>query len=882
VSRFFNALKQTIQNPGRIFSNPIGVLRDTAGGLIKDIFGVAKDVGSFTGKVVKKAVVGVGKAIKNTATTVYNTAKAILKNPLPTIMTFGLTLAGVPYPIASAAVTLLNGGDWKEAAINLAMSYVSAPIGKQDLYKQVLINASVPAGMVALKGGTAKQIQDAAIAGAVSGYVTGTLTKSVANGGYGFKPGELDTKMIQNATTAATRAILNGKDIGEAVVNSAAVTASAHYVSSFATNLTKNSETLQATQKFIDESKAKLQDVLGITREKEKVVNDKANKVKQSGEEYNKSVETANRIAKETTDTTGMSDRELNLVSNIMTTNPDKAREKYENDKLEYLKEYNDYSKFVNETYNPVKEDYESHVLAYNQQLKDQDVFADAYATHVDLYEKAVKDSFDEFQDAILKQAELDLAKQAPTEAERLRRDKEAFDAQLPKAPPTTAPSGEPAVNNTSSSYNQTSSSSTPPDPSNPIPDTGSSSYTGPITNPDFGQNVMPKVDTSPKAPPPPKQTDIGKYLTDTATQSTVKAVSEELNPPPARPDMPPPPPRPDMPPPPPRPNMPPPPPRPTPPPAPPKPPTLPKSPLDPDNIPDQPKPPAIKPPPPPPEIKPPPPPPTPPRQPGDAINLMDPKAKLTSEEVMIKPPPPPPVPVRKTGDALNIADPKAKLTSEEVMIKPPPPPPPPPRKPGDAFNVRDPNAKLTSEEVMIKPPPPPPPPPRKTGEAINLADPNAKLTAEEIMIKPPPPPPPNLTSKVVDPIKDPYNIPAEIKAPPPAPKLPGDVGYSPPVAPPPTSVLDANLTSTTTAQPTVAEQQKTFDDAQKVVAKYTPPKPTTNAMGVKTPPPPPPPLTSAQRTELTLAQNARKVDSRGNPIKPMGFDATGNPIYAT
>jgi hypothetical protein len=842
VSKFFKALGQTIQNPGRIFSNPIGVLRDVGGGLIKDIFGVAKDVGSFTGNVAKKIVVGTGKAIKATATTVYNTAKAILKNPLPTILTIGLSAVGVPYPIASAAVSVLNGGDWKEAAINLAMSYVGAPATSKDLYKQVLISASVPAGMVALKGGTAKQIQDAAIAGAVQGYVTGTLTKSVANGGYGFKPGELDTKMISNATTAATRAILNGKDIGEAVVNSAAVTASAHYVASFANNLTKNSETLQATQKFIDESKAKLQDVLGITREKEKAVNDKANKAKQSGEEYNKSVETANRIAKETKDTTGMSDRELNLVNNIMTTNPDKAREKYENDKLEYLKEYNDYSKFVNETYNPAKEDYESHVQEYNQQLKNQDVFADAYATHVDLYEKAVKDSFDEFQDAILKQAELDLAKQAPTEAERLRRDKEAFDAQLPKAPPTTAPPEEPAVNNTSSSYNQASSSSTPPNPANPISDTGSSSYTGPITNPDFGQNVMPKVDTSPKAPPPPKQTDIGKYLTDEATKSTVKAVSEELNPPPPRPDMPPPPPRP---------NMPPPPPRPTPPPAPPKPPTPPKSPLDPDNIPDQPKPPAIKPPPPPPpEIKPPPPPPTPPRQPGDAINLMDPKAKLTSEEVMIKPPPPPPVPVRKTGDALNIADPKAKLTSEEIMIKPPPPPPPPPRKPGAPINLADPNAKLTAEEIMIKPPPPPPPP--------------------------------NLTSKVVDPIKDPYNIPAEIKAPPPAPKLPGDVGYSPPVAPPPASVLDANLTSTTTAPPTVAEQQKTFADAQKVVAKYTPPKPTTNVMGVKTPPPPPPPLTSAQRTELTLAQNARKVDSRGNPIKPMGFDATGNPIYAT
>jgi len=95
VSKFFKALGQTIQNPGRIFSNPIGVLRDVGGGLIKDIFGVAKDVGSFTGNVVKKVAVGTGKAIKATATTVYNTAKAILKNPLPTILTIGLSAVGV-------------------------------------------------------------------------------------------------------------------------------------------------------------------------------------------------------------------------------------------------------------------------------------------------------------------------------------------------------------------------------------------------------------------------------------------------------------------------------------------------------------------------------------------------------------------------------------------------------------------------------------------------------------------------------------------------------------------------------------------------------------------------------------------------------------------
>jgi hypothetical protein len=153
-----------------------------------------------------------------------------------------------------------------------------------------------------------------------------------------------------------------------------------------------------------------------------------------------------------------------------------------------------------------------------------------------------------------------------------------------------------------------------------------------------------------------------------------------------------------------------------------------------------------------------------------------------------------------------------------------------------------DPNAKLTAEEIMIKAPPPPPPAARTSGQAFDVSDPNAKLTAEEIMIKPPPKPAAsNLTSNVVDPIKNPYNIPAEIKAPV-AAKKPGEVGYSPPVA--------------------------------------APPKPTlTSVQAVKPPPPPPPKYTTQQQN--TLAQNAPKVDAKGNTIKPLYFDTKGNPVYA-
>jgi len=623
-----------------------------------------------------------------------------------------LTAVGVPYPIANAAVSVLNGGDWKDAEINLGLSYVGANVQSKDLYKQVLINASLPAAAAYLRGGTEEQIRNAAIAGAVSGYVSQTLTKPKELGGYGFSPGDLDTKMVTSATNSATTAILNGRDIGDAIANSAAVTASAHYVNQFATNLTKNSETLQKAQAYLDEKKAWVKQKFETSKEKEKRVNDARAKEKKAADDYNKSVATANRISQETAKggTSGMTDGQLHTIDYVINEAPKDSLATYEKRKLELLQESNDYKQFLQTEYNPAKDDYTKAEKDFQQKLADREVFAKSFGSSVDKYEKAVDTSFEEFNESVYKKAEIDILKQQ--------------------------------ANNTSSSYNQSASS-----PTQPSKD--SSSYTS-----NAAPSVVPNTATqdAAKAPAaPPKQTDIGQAIASNITKTAMGEVNKVIAPPPPK-----------------------------------------------------------KPPPP---SKPPP-----------------PKAPVAPP----KPPPPPPPPVAPKAPPVPPSVPPA--------IKPPPPPPPPPRKAGDAFNVMDPNAKLTAEEVMIKAPPPPPPAARTTGDAFNVSDPNAKLTAEEIMIKAPPKPAAsNLTSAVVDPIKNPYNIPVEIKTPV-AAKKPGEVGYSPPVAAPP----KPTLASAPTAKPA---------------------------------PPPPPKYTTQQQN--TLAQNAPKVDAKGNTIKPLYFDTKGNPVYA-
>jgi hypothetical protein len=90
--------------------------------------GVAKAAGNLV-----QGVVDFGGKVVNT---VVKTAENIIKNPLPTIETIALTVAGVPAPISSAIVTGMNGGsveDMAKAALASsapsAGSYISDQLG---------------------------------------------------------------------------------------------------------------------------------------------------------------------------------------------------------------------------------------------------------------------------------------------------------------------------------------------------------------------------------------------------------------------------------------------------------------------------------------------------------------------------------------------------------------------------------------------------------------------------------------------------------------------------------------------------------------------------------------------------------------------------------
>jgi hypothetical protein len=205
-----------------------------------------------------------GNLIEN----VGDVAENILKDPLPTIATIALTAVGVPYPVAAAAVTAAQGGSIEDIAISAATAYVGQQVGQfageaagefageavsestKQLITQVVTQASGPAAVVALRGGSFQDVLEAGVAGGVSGALSNTLRTE-----FNMDPKALDTKLISNATNAATRAVLQGKSISEAVMNAAAVTAMSSTIENQTNKLLSNNATLGGIREKFDSLK---------------------------------------------------------------------------------------------------------------------------------------------------------------------------------------------------------------------------------------------------------------------------------------------------------------------------------------------------------------------------------------------------------------------------------------------------------------------------------------------------------------------------------------------------------------------------------------------------------------------------------------------------
>jgi hypothetical protein len=179
--------------------------------------------------------------VSSTLSGLSSTIENVLKNPLPTIATIGLTAIGVPAPIANAMVTAATGGSMEDMVISLATSYAGGQIGaaigdlavpelggiagyggagdlafqpaaSEAILKTVISNASAQGATALLQGKDLDQVLNTALTGAVGGLINTSLRTQ-----FGLDPSNFGDRLIGDATKAAVSSIFNGKDPGQAI-----------------------------------------------------------------------------------------------------------------------------------------------------------------------------------------------------------------------------------------------------------------------------------------------------------------------------------------------------------------------------------------------------------------------------------------------------------------------------------------------------------------------------------------------------------------------------------------------------------------------------------------------------------------------------------------
>lgn len=196
----------------------------------------------------------VSSAVSSVANAAVKKVDSIVRNPLPTIETVALTYAFGPsgagfsqstaVAISQAAVAAANGGKIENIALNVAAAYVGGKIGgaigaelppeTTALVKQVVTSASGAAATTALRGGNMQQVMASGIAGSVNAYVADSLQEQ------GFS--KVDNRIISNAASAATNAILSGRSVADAIGNSVAASALTALIQDQVDQINKNNE----------------------------------------------------------------------------------------------------------------------------------------------------------------------------------------------------------------------------------------------------------------------------------------------------------------------------------------------------------------------------------------------------------------------------------------------------------------------------------------------------------------------------------------------------------------------------------------------------------------------------------------------------------------
>jgi hypothetical protein len=142
---------------------------------------------------LKKVFKAAKKVVKSVVKTVKNVVKAVVSSPIGRIVaTVGLSMIGVPPPLASALVTKAAGGSWKDALKSAAVSYLAgptSPIASTVTKMTPFLNNLSPAVQAGLRSGltsttasllTGSSLKDAVTAGVTSGLMTGLQTPQEA------------------------------------------------------------------------------------------------------------------------------------------------------------------------------------------------------------------------------------------------------------------------------------------------------------------------------------------------------------------------------------------------------------------------------------------------------------------------------------------------------------------------------------------------------------------------------------------------------------------------------------------------------------------------------------------------------------------------------
>ena len=217
---------------------------------------------------------------------VNKTVDNIIRNPLPVIETAALMWVLGPEALAldlepatiaaisNATVSAANGGSVEKIALNFAVAYMGSQAGKAigstvspiegktleqlgpqyadtSLLKQIVTSSSGAAATTALKGGNLNAILTSGISGGVSSSMADALkSQGITN---------IDNKLLANATASATRAILSGKSVADAIGTSLASTALSEGISKSIDSINKNYDLGAKLIKQIDDLKAEAQ-----------------------------------------------------------------------------------------------------------------------------------------------------------------------------------------------------------------------------------------------------------------------------------------------------------------------------------------------------------------------------------------------------------------------------------------------------------------------------------------------------------------------------------------------------------------------------------------------------------------------------------------------